>query len=105
MKLAADPKTNTLPKLLRRNAERYPRQTGMREKDRGIWQSYNWRTCEAHVRDTALWRRRDLLAAISFRFSATTGHASTGRNWPRRRSAACRYRSIKTRLPASSRLC
>jgi long-chain acyl-CoA synthetase len=54
MKLAADPQTNTLPKLLRRNAERYPRRTGMREKDRGIWQSYNWRACQAHVHDTAL---------------------------------------------------
>ncbi len=54
MKLAGDTKTDTLPKLLHRNAERYPRRTGMREKDRGIWQSYNWRTCEAHVRDAAL---------------------------------------------------
>ena len=26
----------------------------MREKDRGIWQSYSWRQCYAHVRDFAL---------------------------------------------------
>ena len=26
----------------------------MREKDRGIWQSYSWRDCYAHVRDFAL---------------------------------------------------
>jgi long-chain acyl-CoA synthetase len=54
MKLAAQSDTNTLPKLLRRNAQIYPRRIGMREKDRGIWQSYNWRTCQAHVRDLAL---------------------------------------------------
>ena len=34
--------------------QRYPRQTGMREKDRGIWQSYSWRDCYAHVHDFAL---------------------------------------------------
>jgi long-chain acyl-CoA synthetase len=27
---------------------------GMREKDRGIWQSYNWRECQEHVRNFAL---------------------------------------------------
>jgi len=54
MSLAADIATDTLPKLLRRNMQRHPRQTGMREKDRGIWQSYTWRQCYAHVRDFAL---------------------------------------------------
>jgi long-chain acyl-CoA synthetase len=54
MKLAAHSKSNTLPKLLRRNAQLYPRGIGMREKDRGIWQSYNWRACQDHVRNLAL---------------------------------------------------
>jgi long-chain acyl-CoA synthetase len=54
MKLAAHSDSNTLPKLLGRNAQIYPRGIGMREKDLGIWQSYDWRTCQAHVRDFAL---------------------------------------------------
>src|SRR6185295_14554815 len=33
----------------------------MREKDRGIWRSYSWRTCLANVRDFALG-----LAALDF---------------------------------------
>ena len=32
----------------------FSKQTGMREKDRGIWQSYSWRECHAHVRNFAL---------------------------------------------------
>jgi long-chain acyl-CoA synthetase len=54
MKLVAQSATNTLPKLLRRNMKEFPRQPGMREKDRGIWQTYSWRDCHAHVRDFAL---------------------------------------------------
>ncbi|MBX9592620.1 MAG: AMP-binding protein [Hyphomonadaceae bacterium] len=54
MKLAAEPTTNTLPKLLRRNAASFGRLPGMREKDRGIWQSYTWRACQDHVRALAL---------------------------------------------------
>jgi long-chain acyl-CoA synthetase len=46
--------TNTLPKLLARNALTHPRQPGMREKDRGIWKTYNWRDCQAHVQAFAL---------------------------------------------------
>ena len=53
-KLVDDTATDTLPKLLRRNMQRFGKQTGMREKDRGIWQSYSWRECHAHVRDFAL---------------------------------------------------
>ena len=45
MKLVGDPETNTLPKLLRRNCPRWPRHPGMREKDRGIWETYSWREC------------------------------------------------------------
>jgi long-chain acyl-CoA synthetase len=54
MKLANNADTNTLPKLLRRNARNSSRLPGMREKDRGIWQSYSWRDCQHHVRDLAL---------------------------------------------------
>jgi long-chain acyl-CoA synthetase len=54
MSLVADAATNTLPKLLARNMKSFPRQPGMREKDRGIWQSYSWRDCYAHVHDFAL---------------------------------------------------
>ena len=63
MKLATDANTDTLPKLLR-----LPRQArsagrpGMREKDRGIWQTYSWRDCQEHVRDFALG-----LAALGFK--------------------------------------
>ena len=53
-RLVDDTATDTLPKLLRRNMQRFSKQTGMREKDRGIWQSYSWRECHAHVRNFAL---------------------------------------------------
>ena len=62
MKLVGDPETNTLPKLLRRNAQVWPRHPGMREKDRGIWETYTWRACQAHVCDFALG-----LAALGFK--------------------------------------
>lgn len=54
MKLVAEAATNTLPKLLRRNAASFGRLPGMREKDRGIWQTFTWRACQDHVRDFAL---------------------------------------------------
>ena len=62
MQLIAEPATNTLPKLLRRNARLWGRMPGMREKERGIWESYTWRECQAHVRDLALG-----LAALGFK--------------------------------------
>jgi long-chain acyl-CoA synthetase len=61
MQLISDPATNTLPKLLRRNASAWPRLPGMREKERGIWQAYSWRECQERVRDFALG-----LAALGF---------------------------------------
>src|SRR5689334_22531403 len=54
VKLAEQTATDTLPKLLRRNAQKYAKRIGMREKDRGIWQSYTWRECHGHVRNFAL---------------------------------------------------
>jgi long-chain acyl-CoA synthetase len=44
----------TLPQLLQRNAERTPDRPALREKDRGIWQSYTWRRYFDEVRDFAL---------------------------------------------------
>ena len=44
----------TLPQLLRRNAERMPERPALREKDRGIWQTYTWRRYCDEVRDFAL---------------------------------------------------
>ena len=46
--------THTLPQLLRRNAERTPDRPALREKDRGIWQTYSWRRYCDEVRDFAL---------------------------------------------------
>jgi long-chain acyl-CoA synthetase len=51
----------TLPRLLLRNAKDFGRRTAIREKDRGIWQSYTWAEYLAHVRDFALG-----LAALGF---------------------------------------
>jgi long-chain acyl-CoA synthetase len=44
----------TLPQLLRRNAEHMPDRPALREKDRGIWQTYTWRRYFDEVRDFAL---------------------------------------------------
>jgi long-chain acyl-CoA synthetase len=38
-----DPAADTFPKLVRRNAERFPGKIAIREKDLGIWQTYTWR--------------------------------------------------------------
>jgi len=61
----------TLPRLLLRNAQRFgPRQAAMREKDRGIWQTYSWAASLAHVKSFALglaalgFQRGDKLAII-----------------------------------------
>jgi long-chain acyl-CoA synthetase len=53
---------STLPRLLQRNAADFGRRTAIREKDRGIWQSYTWAEYLTHVRDFALG-----LAALGFR--------------------------------------
>jgi long-chain acyl-CoA synthetase len=52
---------DTLPRLLQRNAREFGERPAMREKDRGIWQSYTWRQYHDHVRDFALG-----LAALGF---------------------------------------
>src|SRR5262245_64036927 len=52
----------TLPRLLVRNAKELSRRTAIREKNRGIWQSYSWAAYHAQVRDFALG-----LAALGFK--------------------------------------
>jgi long-chain acyl-CoA synthetase len=54
MTLVEQAATDTLPKLLARNAIAYPNQPAMRQKDRGIWKTYSWRDCQEHVRAFAL---------------------------------------------------
>ncbi len=56
---AADP--STLPRCLQRNARDLARKTAIREKNRGIWQSFTWREYHDQVRDLALG-----LAALGF---------------------------------------
>ena len=46
--------TLTLPRYLLQNAQRHAGRPAIREKDRGIWQTYTWRDYHAHVRDIAL---------------------------------------------------
>jgi long-chain acyl-CoA synthetase len=54
MSSAAASNAMTLPQLLRRHAERTPDRTAMREKDRGIWQPYDWRRYRQEVDEFAL---------------------------------------------------
>ena len=60
----------TLPRLLIRNARTMSERPALREKDRGIWQTYNWARYFQEVRDFALglaahsFRRGDKLAVI-----------------------------------------
>jgi len=44
---------DTLPKLLKLNAERWPDDVATREKDFGIWKSYSWADSSARVRELA----------------------------------------------------
>ena len=48
------PDLTTLPRLLQRNARELGARPAMREKDRGIWQTWNWRQYHDQVRDLAL---------------------------------------------------
>ena len=54
MSLVDDTATSTLPKLLQRNAEQDPAGAGIREKTRGVWQTYSWQAYRDNVRDFAL---------------------------------------------------
>jgi long-chain acyl-CoA synthetase len=50
--------TDTFPKLLARNAARWPDRVALREKEFGIWQGYTWAEYRDHVRDFALGLRK-----------------------------------------------
>ena len=58
----ADSTTATVPRLLQRNARDLANRPAIREKDRGIWQTFTWRVFHYQVRDLALG-----LAALGFR--------------------------------------
>ena len=64
------PDLTTLPRLLQRNARELGARPAMREKDRGIWQTWDWRQYLDQVRDLALglaslgFRRGDRLSVI-----------------------------------------
>jgi long-chain acyl-CoA synthetase len=64
------PELTTLPRLLQRNARELGARPAMREKDRGIWQTWDWRQYHDQVRDLALglaslgFRRGDRLSVI-----------------------------------------
>ena len=61
MSLVDTAATSTLPKLLQRNAGEDPKGPGIREKTRGVWQTYSWSAYRDNVRDFALG-----LAALGF---------------------------------------
>src|SRR5215472_2840896 len=70
MSLLDSPKTDTLPKLLERNAEENPGAAGIREKTRGVWQTLSWVDYRDQMRDFALglaamgFQRGDKLSAV-----------------------------------------
>src|SRR5260370_325811 len=61
MSLLDSARTDTLPKLLQRNADESPFAAGIREKTRGVWQPLSWAAYRDNVRDFALG-----LAAVGF---------------------------------------
>jgi long-chain acyl-CoA synthetase len=54
MSLVNSSQTDTLPKLVKYNAATTPLGAGMREKTRGVWQTYSWAEYRDQVRDFAL---------------------------------------------------
>ena len=107
MSLLDSAKTDTLPKLLQRNAEESPRRAGIREKTRGIWQTFDWAAYRDRVRDFALGLAADGLQA---RRQARGGRRQPPAALHRRSSrprcwAASRCRSTRTRSPPSWSMC
>jgi long-chain acyl-CoA synthetase len=70
MSLVETAATSTLPKLLERNATEDPKGAGIREKARGVWQTYSWSDYRGQVRDFALglaslgFKRGDKLSVV-----------------------------------------
>jgi long-chain acyl-CoA synthetase len=54
MSLLDSSTTDTLPKLLQRNAGQAPAAAGIREKTRGVWQTLAWSAYRDRVRDLAM---------------------------------------------------
>src|ERR1043165_7822665 len=70
---------DTFPKLVRANAERWPRRIAVREKDLGIWQAYTWRDYLERSRRIALG-----LASLGFARgdrTAIIGHTRPALYW------------------------
>jgi long-chain acyl-CoA synthetase len=78
---------NTLPRLLRRNAQVHGTRPALREKDRGIWQTLTWREYCDQVRDLALG-----LAALGFTRGQTL--SVIGDNRPRLYAAQLAAQSL-----------
>jgi long-chain acyl-CoA synthetase len=70
MSLVDSAEFSTLPKLLQRNANEDPGGAGIREKTRGVWQTYSWAKYRDTVRDFAHglaslgFQRGDKLSAV-----------------------------------------
>jgi long-chain acyl-CoA synthetase len=70
MSLVETAATSTLPKLLERNATEDPKGAGIREKARGVWQTYSWSDYRGQVHDFALglaslgFKRGDKLSVV-----------------------------------------
>ncbi|MBI2736418.1 MAG: AMP-binding protein [Rhodospirillales bacterium] len=70
MSLVDNAATSTLPKLLQRNAEQDPKGPGIREKSRGVWQTFTWTGYRDQMRDLALglaatgFKRGDKLSVV-----------------------------------------
>ena len=70
MSLTGSPRTDTLPKLLQRNAEESANAPGIREKTRGVWQTFTWSGYRDVMRDFALglaslgFKRGDKLSVV-----------------------------------------
>ncbi len=70
MSLLDSPKTDTLPKLLQRNADGSAGAAGIREKTLGVWQTHSWAQYRDRVRDFALglaslgFKRDDKLSVV-----------------------------------------
>ena len=45
---------NTLPAILERNSIKFGEKPAFREKEFGIWQSWNWREVHEHVNNMSL---------------------------------------------------
>jgi long-chain acyl-CoA synthetase len=70
MSLLESVKTDTLPKLLQRNAEESPTADGIREKTLGVWKTFTWTGYRDQMRDFALglaslgFKRGDKLSVV-----------------------------------------